>query len=103
MGKGRGSLAMTREVQGQAALRKTIVNNPGEVAKVASGEKKEAFLTSEYGRETGREAYLDSPDPEIRTRTTSGVGVLIVHDRSSGAGYRVVTAFPRNYNARVGR
>jgi hypothetical protein len=92
------SAESARELIGQ-----TIKNNSGEVSKVASGEKDEAFLTWEYGRETGREAYLLPPDPEVRTRTTSNVGVLIVYDRSSNTGYRVVTAYPRNYNPRVGR
>jgi hypothetical protein len=84
-------------------IAKTIEKNGAEVAKVTSGEKDKAFITWEHGRETGREAYLLPNDPEVLTRTTSNVGVVIVHDRSTDAGYRIVTAYPRNYNARVGR
>jgi hypothetical protein len=84
-------------------IAQTIKNNSGEVAKVASGEKDEAFITWEYNRETGREAYTLPPDPEIRMRMTSNVGVAIVHDKNSPAGYRIVSAYPRNYNTRIGR
>jgi len=48
-------------------------------------EVKREFLAASYGR------------------TTSGVGVVIAHDPSSTSGCRVVSAFPRNYNPRVGR
>jgi CDI toxin RNase A-like protein len=84
-------------------ISRTIDNNPDEVSRVASGRSKAEFLTWRFGYETGREAYIETPNSEIRIRKTYNVGVLIAHDPSSEYGYRVVTAFPRNYNPRIGR
>jgi len=84
-------------------ISQTIANNPGDVARVASGETGVKFLTWRFGYPTGREAILDTPDSEVRMRTTYEVGVLIVHDPQSDFGYRVANAFPRNFNPRTGR
>jgi hypothetical protein len=84
-------------------ISRTIENNPETVAAVASGKLSDAFLTWRFGYQTGREAILDLDTSTIRMRPTYNVGVLITHDPSSDLGYRVVTAFPRNYNPRVGR
>jgi len=46
---------------------------------------------------------LDAPDAEVRMRPTYEVGVLIAHDPRADFGYRVVNAFPRNFNPRTGR
>jgi hypothetical protein len=56
-----------------------------------------------FGYQTGREAMLDAPDAEVRMRPTYEVGVLIAHDPRADFGYRVVNAFPRNFNPRTGR
>jgi Bacterial CdiA-CT RNAse A domain len=84
-------------------ISQTIGNNPGDVARVASGDLDGKFLIWRFGYQTGREAILDTPDSEIRMRPTYEAGVLIVHDPRADFGYRVVTAFPRNFNPRTGR
>jgi hypothetical protein len=84
-------------------ISQTIANNPGDVARVASGELEGKFLIWRFGYQTGREAIMDSPLSEIRLRPTYEVGVSIVHDPNADFGYRVVTAFPRNFNPRTGR
>ncbi|MCK9994544.1 MAG: hypothetical protein Dbin4_03064 [Alphaproteobacteria bacterium] len=85
-------------------IRRTIEMFPETVSQVANGVIPDAFLTHRFGFETGREAYRDLADPEvIQLRTTYNVGVLIIHDARITSGYRVHTAYPRNYNPRTGR
>ena len=84
-------------------ISQTIANNPGDVARVANGELNESFLVWRFGYQTGREAIMDPPGSEIRMRPTYEVGVYIVHDPRSDFGYRVVSAYPKNYNPRTGR
>lgn len=92
------SIESARDFIGQ-----TIANNPGEVARVAGGELRTSFLTWRFGYQTGREAIMDTPGSDIRMRPAYEVGVLIAHDPRADFGYRVVTAFPRNFNPRTGR
>jgi hypothetical protein len=84
-------------------ISQTIANNPGDVARVASGQEKETFLVWRFGYQTGREAFMDPPGSEIRIRPTYEVGVYIVHDPRTDFGYRVVSAYPKNFNPRTGR
>ncbi|MBI4275948.1 MAG: hypothetical protein HY659_14735 [Rhizobiales bacterium] len=84
-------------------IQQTINNNSDVVARVASGRSTDAFLTWRFGRVTGREAILDLQTSTVRMRKTYEVGVAIVHDPNSLSGYRIVTAYPRNYNSRIGR
>jgi hypothetical protein len=85
-------------------IKRTIDNNPEAVSRVVSGQSQYEFLTWRFGHMTGREAIMDSPDSDIiRMRVTYNVGVLIVPDPNSEFGYRVHTAYPRNYNVRIGR
>jgi hypothetical protein len=84
-------------------ISQTIANNPGDVARVASGVLDESFLVWRFGYQTGREAIMDPPGSEIRIRPTYEVGVYVVHDPRSDFGYRVVSAYPKNYNPRTGR
>jgi Bacterial CdiA-CT RNAse A domain len=84
-------------------ISQTIANNPGDVARVASGQEKDSFLVWRFGYQTGREAIMDPPGSEIRMRPTYEVGVHIVHDPRADFGYRVVSAYPKNYNPRTGR
>jgi hypothetical protein len=93
-----GSIESARDFISQ-----TIANNPSDVAQVASGQLDGKFLVWRFGYETGREAILDALDSEIRMRPTYEVGVLIIHDPRADFGYRVVTAFPRNFNSRTAR
>jgi CDI toxin RNase A-like protein len=84
-------------------IERTIENHPESVASVASGRSKQEFLTWRFGYVTGREAYLDPRTSDVRIRNTYNVGVAIAHDPSAESGYRVVSAYPRNYNPRIGR
>ncbi len=85
-------------------IRRTIEMFPETVSQVANGVIPDAFLTHRFGYETGREAYRNPVDPEIiQLRTTYNVGVLIIHDPGNPLGYRIDTAYPRNFNPRTGR
>ena len=84
-------------------IKRTLDNNSGAVSAVASGQLSDAFVTWRFGFETGREAYLQTPDSSIQMRKTYGVGVGIANDPNSELGYRIITAYPRNYNQRIGR
>jgi len=84
-------------------ISQTIANNPGDVARVANGDLEGKFLIWRFGYQTGKEAIMDAPESEIRMRPTYEVGVVIVHDPRADFGYRVVNAFPRNFNPRTGR
>lgn len=85
-------------------IRRTIDINHDIVERVARGQLPRAFITRRIGSATGREAYREPPDSDIiRLRTTYDVGVEIVHDQTSDAGYRIISAYPRNYNPRIGR
>jgi hypothetical protein len=64
---------------------------------VASGELQDAFVKTRFGFITGREIFRPDPNETYYYfRNTYGVGVYIIHDPSSGRGYRVNTAYPRN-------
>jgi hypothetical protein len=84
-------------------IKRTLDYNPDAVSMVASGRSPDAFVTWRFGNETGREAYLETPDSDIRIRKTYNVGVFIAHDPRSELGYRIISAYPRNLNPRIGR
>jgi hypothetical protein len=84
-------------------IARTIESNSEAAKQVASGQQRGSFLTTRFGYRTGKEAYLDQETSQIRMRTTYEVGVSIVHDARGNTGYRVLTAYPRNYNPRIGR
>jgi hypothetical protein len=85
-------------------IKRTIEMNPEAVARVISNQSPWEFLTHRFGNVTGKEAYREPPDSEIiRIRPTYEVGVRIDHDPGSELGYRIRTAYPRNYNPRYGR
>jgi HK97 family phage portal protein len=84
-------------------IQRTLEHNIQVVEAVTRGEVREAFLTLRFGYRTGREAFLETPDSEVRIRPTYMVGVQIEHDPTSSQGYRIVTAYPRNFNPRIGR
>ncbi|WP_292510652.1 RNase A-like domain-containing protein [Methylobacterium sp.] len=76
-------------------VNRTLEENASEVALVASGKEKKAFLKTRFGYKTGREAYTAGRlDPYMRN--TYGVGVYILHDPHGKNGFRVYTAYPRN-------
>ena len=84
-------------------IRRTIENNAATVDLVARGEVPRAFLTWRFGYVTGREAYSIPLGAPIRFRPTDMVGVEIRHRPKSPLGYRIISAYPRNYNERIGR
>jgi hypothetical protein len=84
-------------------ISQTLKRNSEAAQQVASGAQDGLFLTQRFGYQTGKEAYLDLDTSRIGMRPAYEVGVAIVHDDSRSSGYRVVTAYPRNYNLRIGR
>ena len=84
-------------------IKRTLDNNSDAVSMVASGRSPDAFVTWRFGYETGKEAFLETPGSDIRVRKTYSVGVFIAHDTSSEFGYRIISAYPRNFNLRIGR
>jgi len=85
-------------------IKRTIDVNHETVERVASGDLQHAFVTWRFGNETGREAYRKPQYSEnIQLRRTYMVGVEIEHDPKSELGYRIITAYPRNYDPRSGR
>lgn len=79
-------------------IREALEKNRDAVQRVAEGSKPDALIKSRLGYPTGREAVSIPEDTPIRMRTTYGVGVCIVHERSMGRGFRIITAFPMNDN-----
>src|SRR5947209_4914998 len=75
----------------------TLLRNRVKVDRVAEGKASRAALDALFGWETGKEAFAPDghTDPEIRR--TYGVRVVIVTDDRSRRGFRVHTAFPRNF------
>ena len=83
---------------------RTLKANPDEVLLVSTGTETEArLLTLRFGYPTGREAIFDWETSSVRIRTTFEVGVVIIYDPTKPSGYRIVTAYPRNYNPYIGR
>jgi len=84
-------------------IRRTLDMNHETVERVARGDVRRAFLTWRFGYQTGREAYRKPQySDNIQFRKTYMVGVWIKHDPNSKLGYRIDTAYPRNYDPRIG-
>jgi hypothetical protein len=78
---------------------RTLRANSEQVDRVASGQDARAYIQYRFGFVTGYEVYRTDPDyPEFEARKTYGVGVEIWHDPSSPRGFRVRTAYPRNFD-----
>jgi hypothetical protein len=77
-------------------IREALEKNRDAVQRVAEGSEPDALLKSRFGYPTGRKAVSIPKDTPIRMRTTYGVGIWIVHDRSAERGFRIVTAYSRN-------
>jgi hypothetical protein len=75
----------------------TLLRNRNGVDRVAEGKSSRAALDALFGWETGREAFITAGQAEPRIRETYGVRVVIVGYRQIARGYRVHTAFPRNF------
>jgi hypothetical protein len=75
----------------------TLLRNRNGVDRVAEGKSSRAALDALFGWETGREAFVTAGQTEPRIRKTYGVRVVIVSYRQIARGFRVHTAFPRNF------
>lgn len=75
----------------------TIARNQAKVDLVASGLSPREELDAEFSSPTGYEAYARTGRSTPYIRATYGVYVVIVPDQSSPKGYRVDTAFPKNF------
>lgn len=96
--------AFASEEDARDLIRRTLDMNHEVVERVARGQLPRAFITLRVGSETGKEAYREPSDSDvIRMRRTYEVGVEIMHNQNSGSGYRIISAYPRNYNPRTGR
>jgi len=80
-------------------VNRTLQANSDEVDLVASGKVASDFIQYRFGFVTGYEVYRPQPyGSEFETRKTYGVGVRIVHDARSPRGFRVITAYPMNFD-----
>jgi hypothetical protein len=77
-------------------INSTLSQNQIAVDLVADGIKSDDFITARFSSKTGIEAFAASERTQPYIRDTYGVGVSIVHDKSSPKGYTIVTAYPRN-------
>jgi hypothetical protein len=75
----------------------TLLRNRNGVDRVAEGKSSRAALDALFGWETGREAFVTGGQTDPQIRATYGVRVVIVAYRRIPRGYRVHTAFPRNF------
>lgn len=75
----------------------TLLQNRSGVDRVAEGRSSRAALDALFDWETGREAFVIAGQSEPQIRVTYGVRVVIVAIVKIPRGYRVHTAFPRNF------
>jgi hypothetical protein len=69
------------------------------VDRVTSGQVDSDFVQYRFGFVTGYEMYRSDPDSqEFMKRNTYGVGVLIWHDSHAPRGFRIRTAYPKNFD-----
>jgi hypothetical protein len=76
----------------------TGAQNRDLVDKVASGTSPREELNGRFGSPTGYEAYARNERSQPYLRDTYGVSVVIVPDGRVARGYRIDTAFPRNFD-----
>lgn len=74
----------------------TLALNQSIVLNVARGIEPDAYIVAQFGAPTGREAFRSSITSKPYIRTTTWVGVYIVHDPRFPSGFRVQTAYPRS-------
>ena len=85
----------------QAAQRLTNSNlsqNAEIVNEVATGQRPEAFITSEFASETGIEAFRTGPreSAPVIIRQTFGVATFIAYAPEMPNGFIIITSYPRN-------
>jgi hypothetical protein len=77
----------------------TLLRNRERVDRLAEGKSSKDEVDATFDLPTGKEAFApdELTDPQIRQ--TYSVRVVIVADHRTPRGYRVHTAFPRNFDA----
>ncbi|MEA2942591.1 MAG: hypothetical protein QOD09_3120 [Bradyrhizobium sp.] len=77
----------------------TLLRNRERVDCLVEGKSSKDEVDATFDSPTGKEAFApdELTDPQIRQ--TYGVRVVIVADHRTPRGYRVHTAFPRNFHA----
>ena len=76
----------------------TLAENPTLVGQVVGGAIPWATVGKEFGSVTGYEAYARTERSQPYIRNATGVSVFILRDPSSSKGYRVHSAYPRNFD-----
>jgi hypothetical protein len=79
-------------------VNRTLLLNEGEVDRVASGQIQGQYIQFDFGFTTGYEMWVPPSDTTPEMRKTTGVGIYISYDPGSPRGFRVMTAFPRNFD-----
>ena len=79
------SLAAAHKLINSTLSRKRAI-----VDEVASGLRKDAFVTATFSSKTGIEAFRSTPYANPYLRDTYGVGIWIVHDRKAKNGFRIL-------------
>jgi hypothetical protein len=76
----------------------TVAQNQDKVDFVTGGLSPREELDAVFGSPTGYEAFAVTGRSTPYIRDTYGVRVVIIPDQNSAKGYRVDTAFPRNFD-----
>jgi hypothetical protein len=76
----------------------TLQRNRERVDRVVKGESSKEEIDAVFDAPTGKEAFVPDGRTDPRIRETYGVRVVIVGYRRIARGFRVHTAFPRNFD-----
>ncbi len=82
----------------QSLTNSNLSRNAEIVNEVATGQRSEAFLTSEFASVTGIEAFRTGPreSAPVVIRQTFGVATLIQYAPDMPNGFIIITSYPRN-------
>jgi hypothetical protein len=77
----------------------TLLRNRERVDRLVEGKSSKDELDATFDSPTGKEAFAPDELADPQSRQTYSVRVVIVADHRTPRGYRVHTAFPRNFDA----
>src|ERR1700753_2132972 len=77
----------------------TLLRNRDRVDRLVEGKSSREELDASFDSPTGKEAFAPDEVADPQIRRTYSVRVVIVADHQTPRGYRVHTAFPRNFDA----
>jgi SPP1 gp7 family putative phage head morphogenesis protein len=82
----------------QSLTNSNLSQNAEIVNQVATGQRSEAFITSEFASVTGIEAFRTGPreSAPVVIRQTFGVATVIQHAPDMPNGFIIITSYPRN-------